>query len=297
MPGQGRLGRVEPVVTTPVLVLQLDQADPPGRLVDWLTDAGLECEVCDLTGGAAVTNDLAAYSALVVLGGPMGASDDVGHPFLPAVRDLLRSAVRDEVPTLAICLGAQLLALAHGGRVEPNPDGPELGAQLIAKRTAGAIDPLFGPVPITPDVIQWHYDTISVLPAGAVHLANSPVCENQAFRLGRLAWGLQFHVETTPEVVAGWARMDAQRLSDFDLDLIVSRAAGIHGDLEEVWRPFVTAFADLVRDPGSVPAPSGPAVATAAPVTDPAAIRAALATEANASRANLPMPTLRRPGV
>ncbi|MEO9138181.1 MAG: type 1 glutamine amidotransferase [Jatrophihabitans sp.] len=284
------------MVTTRALILQLDRADPPGRLADWLTDAGLAFDVCDISAGAAVPSNLSDYDALVVLGGAMSASDDGAHSFLASVRELLRAAVRNEVPTLAICLGAQLLALAHGGRIEPNPEGPELGAQLIAKRSAGATDPLFGPMPITPDVIQWHYDTISALPAGAVHLANSPMCENQAFRLGRLAWGLQFHFETTTDVVEAWARTDAQQLQDFDLDLILRRSAAIHGDLEEVWRPFVSSFADLVRDPDSVAAAVGPATSTAAPVTDPAAIRAALAAEANASRASLPMPTMRRPG-
>ncbi len=229
----------------------------------------------------------------------MGANDDDVAPWLPHERALLRAAVADEVPTLGICLGAQVLAAANGGRVTTNPEGPEIGAQLVAKRAAAATDPLFATLPITPDVVQWHYDTITVLPPGAIHLASSPVCDNQAFRLGRLAWGIQFHIETTPDVVRAWAAKDAMRLDGFDLGSMLSRAVGIHDDLAEVWQPFIAAFADIVRDPGSVPAARGPAVATAGPVTDPAAIRAALAAEANASRAphgatELPMPG-RRP--
>ena len=131
----------------------------------------------------------------------MGANDDDVAPWLPHERALLREAVSREIPTLGICLGGQLLAAANGGRVRASPEQAEIGAQLVAKRTAAATDPLFGPLPITPDVLQWHYDAITVLPAGAVHLASSPVCENQAFRLGRLAWGVQFHIETTPELV------------------------------------------------------------------------------------------------
>jgi GMP synthase (glutamine-hydrolysing) len=290
-----RLGRVARVGPTPLLMLQLHHADPPGRIGDWLRDAGVDIELCDLGAGAQLPPDLSEYAGLVVLGGGMGVYDDQAEPFLPGVRDLLRAAVRHEVPTLGICLGAQLLAVANGGRVAPNPDGPEIGAQLIAKRAAAATDPLFGPLPITPDVIQWHYDAITVLPPGAVHLASSPLGENQAFRLGRLAWGVQFHIETTPETVRSWAAADAQRLEEFDLDLIVSRATAVHDDLEEVWAPFAQAFAAVVRDPTAVPAARGVPTSTAAPVTDPAAIRAALAAEADAARTSLPMPTTRAP--
>jgi GMP synthase-like glutamine amidotransferase len=268
-----------------VLVLQLDRSDPPGPLAEWLIEAGVEMDVRD-----AVPETLNGYDGLVVLGGSQGANDDELAP----VRALLREAVTAEVPTLAICLGAQLLAVAHGGRVESNPDGPEIGAQLVAKRTAASADPLFGPRPITPDVLQWHFDAITVLPPGAVQLASSPVCAQQAFRLGRLAWGIQFHIETTPDVVRNWARGDAAQLTDLDLDLIVNRTDAVHDDIAEVWAPFVHDFAGIVRDPASVPAPRGVPTSTAEPVTDPAAIRAALAAEANAARQPLPMPSARR---
>jgi GMP synthase (glutamine-hydrolysing) len=226
-----------------------------------------------------------------MLGGPQSANDADLEP----MRQLLRDAVAAELPTLTICLGAQLLAAANGGRVEPSPDGPEIGALLIAKRAAASTDPLFGSLPITPDVIQWHYDAITRLPPGAIHLASSPVCEHQAFRLGRLAWGVQFHIETTPEIVRAWAAKDARRLDGYDLDLILSRIDGAHDDIAEVWRPFAHAFADVVRDPAAVAPPRGLATSPAAPVTDPAAIRAALAAEADAARASLPMPSMRPP--
>jgi GMP synthase-like glutamine amidotransferase len=208
-------------------------------------------------------------------------------PWLPAVRALLRDALTREVPTLGICLGAQLLAVANGGRVERSPDGPEFGAQLVAKRSAAAHDPLFRPLPIAPDVIQWHLDAITVLPPGAIELASSPVCANQAFRLGRLAWGLQFHIETTPDLVRSWADADAETLADYDVEAMLRRSDAVHSDIAETWRPFIHAFADIVRDPDSVPPPRGVPTSTAAPLTDPAAIRAALAAEAQAARAPL----------
>ena len=269
-----------------VLVVEVHASDPVGRLGDWLTEADVELDV------VTEARSLDGYAGLVVLGGPQHADDEELAP----IRQLVRDAVSSELPTLGVCLGGQLLAAANGGRVEANPDGPEIGAQLIAKRAAASTDPLFGSLPITPDVLQWHFDAVTALPPGAVQLASSPMCEQQAFRLGRLAWGIQFHIETTPEIVRSWAAQDAANLPDHDLDLIVSRAAAVHEDIAEVWRPFAHAFAGVVREPESVPALRGVPTSTAAPVTDPAAIRAALAAEAQGARAVLPLPTARPPG-
>lgn len=268
----------------PVLVLQFADADPIGRIEGWLADAGLALEVCRPDRGE-LPSSLEAYSGLIVLGGPMSAVDDAAHPWLAEVRALLRAAVAGDLPTLAICLGAQLLAAANGGRVAAMAEGPELGPGLIAKRTSAATDPLFRELPIAPDVIQWHWDEITALPPGAIQLASSVVCENQAFRLGRLAWALQGHIETTPEVVRAWAAADAARLPEYDLDLIVERAAGVHDDIAEVWAPFAQRFAEVVRDPEAVESAHTVPTSTAAPLTDPAAIRAALAAEAEAARA------------
>jgi GMP synthase-like glutamine amidotransferase len=263
-----------------------------GRLGEWLTAAGLGLDVVE---GPQLPANLDSVPGLVVLGGDMGAYDDEAAPWLPHARDLLREAVEREVPTLAICLGAQLLAAANGGRVERDPGGPEIGAQLVAKRTAAARDPLFDSLPITPDVHQWHYDTITVLPPGAILLASSPSAENQAYRLGRLAWAVQFHIETTPDTLLDWARADASRLAEYDLDAALDRVRAVDADFVEAWAPFAAAFANIVRDPDSVPAPRGVPATTAAPVTDPAAIRAALAAEAAGARTVLPPPTRRPP--
>ena len=277
----------------PLLVVQLDPSDPPARLGEWLRAAGLDLDVRALDAGDELPADLTAHCGVLVLGGAQSANDDV--PELKAVKAMLRDAIANEVPTLGVCLGFQLLAAANGGQVRRAPNGPELGAQLVAKRTTAATDPLFAALPITPDVLQWHFDEVSVLPPGAIQLAGSPGCEQQAFRLGRLAWGVQFHIETTPEIVRSWAREDAAELADYDLDAIMARVVDTDADLIEVWQPFAAAFADLVRDPDAVEPPRGVPSSTATPLTDPAAIRAALAAEASAARGVLPMPQLRRP--
>lgn len=266
-----------------VLVVQNDASDPVGPLGTWLNDAGLALDVRDASSADELPTDLAAHAGLVVLGGGMAASADDEAPWLPRVRDLLASALREDVPTLAICLGAQLLAVAAGGRVGPNPDGPELGAQLVAKRANATADPLFRELPITPDVIQWHFDAVLTLPPSAVLLASSPACEVQAFRAGRLAWGIQFHIETTPDLVRAWAEHDRAALDGYDVARILERSDAAHGVIAEVWQPFAAAFAGVVHDPASVPATRPLRMATAEPITDPAAIRAALAAQMQAA--------------
>jgi GMP synthase (glutamine-hydrolysing) len=278
-----------------LLVVQPDASDPSGRLGEWLVAAGLDLDVRELDAGDELPADLSAHQGVLVMGGKTGALDDDVAPYLPAVRALLREAVSRELPTLGVCLGHQLLAAANGGQLRRNPAGPEIGAQLIAKRAAASIDPLFGALPITPDVLQWHFDEVVVLPPGAIQLASSPGCDQQAFRLGRLAWGIQFHIETTPDIVRAWASDDADDLAEYDMDAILERVTACHDDLEQVWQPFAASFADIVRDPGSVRLPRVVPTSTAQPVTDAAAIRAALAAELTESRTVLPTPGLRSP--
>lgn len=227
------------------LVVENSVTDPAGRVGEWLTGAGLALEVIRPYDGDPLPAGANGYCALVVLGGEMAAYDDGATPWLPALRALLREAVGVGLPVLAICLGGQLLAEALGGQVEPAADGPELGAALVAKRDAAADDPLFGPIPFMPDVLQWHYDAITALPPNAILLASSPRYPFQAFRVGPRAWGVQFHIETTPELVRQWARDDALAELGVDEDELLARAVAVHADIEEVWRPVVERFAGL----------------------------------------------------
>jgi len=274
--------------SAPILILENADDAPVARLGEWLVEAGATLDVRRLESGDELPASLAGHAAAVVLGGGMNAYDDQRAPYLAGVRQLLSTALATELPVLGVCLGAQLLAVAAGGRVSLGT-APEYGAQLVAKRQAAATDPLFRELPITPDVLQWHVDEVVALPASAVQLAASPACEQQAFRIGRLAWGVQFHIETTPEIVTEWARHDAAELADFDLDSILARSIAVHDDLAEVWRPVAARFVEVAADPGSVAGTrtlplAGGNTSTAAPITDPAAIRAALAAEMQAAR-------------
>lgn len=236
------------------LVIQHSPTEPPGRLREWLFEAGVLSEVAEPYLDRELPPTLDGFAALVVLGGGMSVHDDVIAPWLPRTRELLRAAVAAGLPTLGICLGAELLAEACGGRVTQGAEGPEIGPALVAKRDVAAADPLFGPVPFTPDVFQWHYDGVAVLPPGAVLLASSPRFPTQAFRLGDAAWGLQFHIETTPDMVRRWAKDDADQLVEYGIDAsrVLARLDEAHADIAEVWQPFTHRFAELVRrtDPG-----------------------------------------------
>jgi hypothetical protein len=98
-------------------------------------------------------------------------------------------------------------------------------------------------------VIQFHHDEIAQLPTGATLLASSPMYENQAFRVGRHVYGIQFHIETTPEVVEEWAERDVVGVaaSPWDRATICALTRAAHPDVEEAWAPFAARFADLVR--------------------------------------------------
>ncbi len=244
------------------LVIENDPTDDPRRLGEWLVDGGLELEVCRPYQGEEIPVDLAGYPALVVLGGDQhvypDASGQAGAVWFPALEALLRRAVRDSVPTLAVCLGAQLLTVAHAGAVRRSDAGPEFGAGLVAKRDAAERDPLFLALPMLPDVVQWHHDEITELPRNAVLLAASTTYPHQAFRIGRCAWAMQFHIECDTAMIADWAYSEGSVLVEHGLDPaeVVAGVAAVMDDLFEVWQPFAQRFAALARS--GAPGPEAP---------------------------------------
>jgi GMP synthase-like glutamine amidotransferase len=238
---------------TDLLVVQPSELDPPGRLGEWLADAGARLHVVRPSAGDPLPADPSAWAGIVCLGGEMGALDDQAYPWLADLRGLLASAVRAQVPVLGVCLGAQLLAAATGGRVAPCINGPEVGPMQIARRDAAEEDPLLGGLPLAPLVLQFHGDEVAELPPGAVCLAIGHRSEYQAFRVGTSAWGVQGHIETTPELVLAWER-DAPGLAVHArpgaLDPDHLRAE--HEDIEFAWRPVATRFVGLAARSGSL---------------------------------------------
>ena len=189
-----------------VLVLQHIACEPPGVYEDVIRERGATLHRVELDEGDALP-DWREFAAIVAMGGPMSVNDDDELPWLPAEKALIEEAVRAGMPFFGACLGSQLLAASLGGAVAPGP-APEVGLLPVFLTEAAAADSVFRDLPAELPTLQWHGDTFS-LPEGAVLLASSPAYPNQAFRWGRRAYGVQFHLEVSREMAEEWARVPA----------------------------------------------------------------------------------------
>jgi len=131
----------------------------------------------------------------------MSANDDDGFPTRKREVDLMADALSRGIPTLGVCLGAQILATAAGSAAFAGGAGPEIGWGVVDLSAESISDPLLSGVPARLNVLHWHGDTFA-LPKGAIHLAKSQKYANQAFRIGECAWGFQFHFEVDHRAVA-----------------------------------------------------------------------------------------------
>src|SRR5439155_18252065 len=162
---------------------------------------GHELEEWSIAHSPAPSQPLESYDAAFVFGGSMHADEEKAHPWLRQEEELLRGFLEARTPILGVCLGGQVLAQAAGAWVGRASE-PEIGWHPVELTAAAASDPVFAGLPRRFDALQWHYYSFEV-PDGAVELARSPLC-SQAFRLGGLAWGVQFHPEVTLAMVEGW---------------------------------------------------------------------------------------------
>ena len=185
------------------LVLQHIACEPPGTYEDVLRERGVELERIELDEGDRLP-DWREFDAIVAMGGPMSAGDDAALPWLTDEKRLIAEAVEAGTPFWGVCLGVQLLAASLGARVYPGT-AAEVGILPVTLTDEGRRDPVFGFLPDELPTLQWHGDTFD-LPPGAVRLAGSPAYPNQAFRAQR-AYGVQFHIEVSPELASEWAEV------------------------------------------------------------------------------------------
>lgn len=166
-----------------------------GCIAPWLKNNHFDISVTRQFAGDRLP-DPGALDFLIVMGGPMGVNDQDQYPWIPAEKAFIKAVVESETPVLGICLGAQFIASAMGARVYQNGE-KEIGWFPVQAATSGGNFAF----PDSLEVFHWHGETFD-LPEGAVHLARSRACENQAFQLGDRVLGLQFHLETTPDSAA-----------------------------------------------------------------------------------------------
>jgi GMP synthase (glutamine-hydrolysing) len=174
-------------------------------------------EEWSLAWGTPPPRPLDEYDSVLVFGGVMHADQDHQHPWLREESMLLQRLLDLRVPLLGVCLGAQLIARAAGAPVGPSSE-PEVGWSTVELAAAARDDPLFRGLPTRFDAFQWHFYTHGI-PAGGVELARSRVC-TQAFRLGKAAWGVQFHPEVTMEQIERWTRETPEDLPASAVELI-----------------------------------------------------------------------------
>lgn len=185
-----------------VLVFQHDPDDGPSYLGDAFLRRGATLTVVQLHNGEAVP-DITSSDVLLVMGGTMNVYQEDKFPWLADETQAIREAVETGKAVLGICLGGQLLAKALGAQVHLGTT-TEIGLIPITLTKAGESDPLFEGLSQV-EAVEWHDDTFDI-PSGAVALGCTTGCAHQAFRFGPRAYGLQFHPEVSPIMLAEWIK-------------------------------------------------------------------------------------------
>jgi GMP synthase (glutamine-hydrolysing) len=234
------------VSTTPVVtVVQHEDGVPLDLFAQWLEPASVRI-VRAHRGEPVPTDPREVGDGLVVLGGNMDAYADDAAPWLPTTRALLAATAASDVPALGICLGAQLLAVAGGGRVEVAASaGRESGAVEVTWAPDAADDELLDALVAAGGSATFptmHADAVVELPAGAVPLGSSTQYVHQAFRVGS-AWGVQFHPETSYETFRRWALEEPA----VDADAVLGEYRDRADEIERSGRAVAEGFLGVVR--------------------------------------------------
>lgn len=186
-----------------VLILKNIASEGPGTIKGFLEERKLPYRVVELGEGGPVPS-LDGFGALVVMGGPMAIYEAEKYAFLREEFKAIEEALKKEIKIFGVCLGAQAVAHVLGARVYKGPK-EEIGWLDIELTEEGLKDPAMRSLTPRLRVFHWHSDTFD-LPERAVRLARSELYENQAFSYGENVYGLQFHIEVTPEMISEWFR-------------------------------------------------------------------------------------------
>jgi GMP synthase-like glutamine amidotransferase len=225
-----------------VLIIKNIASEGPGTIAEYLSAEKLPCSIVNLNKGEPVP-DMAPYTHLVIMGGPMAVYEMEQHPYLKSEAKLIEQAIKMNKHVLGVCLGAQMLAHALGARVYAGGQ-KEIGWYEVALTPEGMKDAVMSALALDNKraalVFQWHGDTFD-LPAGAVRLASSHLFTNQAFRYSDRVYALQFHIEVTPVIVLDWLKDE----KGIDLKSVGAESNRIYGPYRERAVSFYREFFKL----------------------------------------------------
>ena len=190
-----------------VLIIKHVEIEGPGLVEYCLDQKRISSQVLCLDSGVRLPKPQ-DFTHIVLLGGPMSVYEEDRYPFLKHEDLFIKEAIQRGKSILGICLGAQLMAKALGAKVFKAPV-KEVGWYDVSLTRIGSRDPLFSDLPKTFPVFQWHEDTFEIPKAGKLVATSSPI-SHQAFRYGENAYGLQFHLEVTEEMITEWVETYAE---------------------------------------------------------------------------------------
>lgn len=229
-----------------VLFLQHGEADKPGLFGEVLKDRGHTLQIVRADLGQPIPASLNGHAGLAIGGGAQGVYELDKYPYLAAEIDLIRQVADDDRPVLGLCLGGQLMATALGGVVH-KADHHEVGFFPVHLDEIAEFDPLFCGLPKTLVTAHWHGDVFE-MPPGGMHLASSDITPNQLFRYGHALYGLQFHLEMTPEILELMVSESRDELTRIgcDPDAICSDARRWLPELRETAQEIFTRWSELL---------------------------------------------------
>jgi GMP synthase-like glutamine amidotransferase len=210
----------------PVAIFRASSTEGPGYFATYLERRPIPWQLVKLDAGESVPRDARKFAGLVFMGGPMSANDTL--PWIAPSLELIRDAVRKDVPLLGHCLGGQLIARALGGTVRASPV-KEIGWGEVRVADNGVAREWLGALPAF-ETFQWHGETFSI-PPGATRVLENQHCANQAYALGK-HFGMQCHVEMTEELVRTWLATGAEEIEASRSSPAVQPPAEITRDLQ-----------------------------------------------------------------
>lgn len=194
----------------PVIVFRFSQTEGPGYLGDFLTKKSILWTQINVDAGDPLPTDINGFSGLVLMGGPMSVNDDL--PWIPPLLELIRQAIKQDIPVVGHCLGGQLMSKALGAQITRNAI-KEIGWGEVSKVGQNPAPAWLEDLPSSFEVFQWHGETFAI-PDRATRLLESAFCANQAWLLNDRHLALQCHIEMTAPMIQAWCEVGADEIRE-----------------------------------------------------------------------------------